>query len=375
METVNEEIGKLVENGNGIKSTITKCNSLLSGNDDIFEKDREKKILSMKDAIFQQYGIHEKAKQYLVSNTKMAEIIFDDTSRSSIHNLLASYGTIKERQDRLNNIPEVMLKDALLSKSEEDGYRVNLEWQILNQVKSDQNNPATIMFRKSANNDEKKQDSEWNVAHHDKVKQDDNQIYHAPLTDLYQYGTTYQYQISMAISNPITMTIKSNTIASSFKNPKPPQKISLNVDSYKRFADDNNQYHPKNLLIANSSCYYSARNRNFNGSEADWIIFKSDGLYLPTTFKIKNHNSSQGVKTMRIAIGNNQDWKYFNPNPINVAESKELQSFNIDGVDETEIRRKGFQYIKIEFITNHGCTESDWCRFAVEQFMLYGIKL
>ena len=121
--------------------------------------------------------------------------------------------------------------------------------------------------------------------------------------------------------------------------------------------------------------YRSARNDEFNGSAPDWIILKSDGLYLPTTFKIKSDGFSQGVKTMRLAIGNNQNWKNFNPNVINVAKSEELQSFYIDGVDETEIRRKGFQYIKIQFITNHGETEGSDPRFVVKELQLHGIKL
>ena len=170
-----------------------------------------------------------------LSNTKMADIIFDDTSGSLICNLLASYGKIKPRQDDEIIIPEISLNKVVTRQKEINGYRVNLEWQMSKQIQQTDITNLSCSYRNRDDDDEKKQDSEWNIANHEKADHHDNNSNSIAITNLFHYDRKYEYQISMTITNPITMTIKSNIIASSLNKPKI-QQIPLTVHSYRGYA-------------------------------------------------------------------------------------------------------------------------------------------
>merc|ERR1712062_133024 len=120
---------------------------------------------------------------------------------------------------------------------------------------------------------------------------------------------------------------------------------------------------------------------NLDGRGNDWIIFNvnSDQLYFPTKVAIQNSNGSRqnrqgGVKTMKIWIGDGgNEWHLFQPSIINVAKNGNMQTFEIDGVTESVIRNKKFRHFKVEFVSNHGYSTSDGCKYVVCAFQLFGV--
>eukprot|EP01084_Bolivina_argentea_P261794 442558_1 len=373
LESVNKEISELMEHHKKMKISIENCNQLLSGDQDISEGIRETKILNMQQNIFKKYTIDSNTRQYIMSNTKIAQVIFGDASGSgvSIYDLVGSFGEIKETKDKEIVIAELTLNKVVLRKKEKDGYLVNLRWSVTKP--SETQNKADINFciwHCYEDTDEKEEKKDMIMLEHSKIRKQDNNVYFAEIMNMFNYEKTNRFIITAKITHPMTMTISSNTITSTVQ--KPAEKILLSLDSHR--AKEFGNLHPRNMLIENGQCYASTRNSDTNASPTDWVIVKMDGLYLPTKLSIKHpYPNDQVVKTIRIAIGSHQDWKYFNPNPINVAKSRQLQSFNIHGVNQDMVSTKKWQYIKIELLTNHGCT--GMCQFLVQDFMLHGIKL
>eukprot|EP01084_Bolivina_argentea_P193552 332071_1 len=87
--------------------------------------------------------------------------------------------------------------------------------------------------------------------------------------------------------------------------------VTLIYHSHRKHCNENNKYHPINLLNSNDHSWYSsALNADFaSNNEFDWIVFTMGELedhryYLPQRVYIQNSRYSYGVSQMSVWIGN-----------------------------------------------------------------------
>ena len=156
-----------------------------------------------------------------------------------------------------------------------------------------------------------------------------------------------------------------------------PQRITLTVHEHKGHALNNDdRYHPSNLLKSDVSWYESKYNSTFSSGESDWITFKVEGdkLYTNITqFRIRNNDGLQGVSLMRISVNrDNKEWTDI-AGDIKVEKGiwnkaikkREWQTFPINHLD-------GFKFIKVCFLENHGEIGENYSKFLINELEFIG---
>jgi len=269
------------------------------------------------------------------------------------------------------------LDEATKSSDIANGYKVRLKWSTSKEP--DDVNNFSLRFRttNSDDDDEKKAVDEWQIAEYGPIEKIENTKFAVNLNAEMAFYVKYEFEAAVNISEPFPMTITSNVMQFGIDG-KPKGdvvQVPLMVSSYRNHYTS---YHPRNLFTSDSSFYASPVNAEFAENENDWLIFNvaKDHLYFPTKFCIQNHyGDTQGVKTMKVWIGDGQnEWYMFQPSIINVASNQQMQQFDIEGVAAGMIKQKKLSHFKIEFVTNHSCTTSSSCRYVVEKFQLFGVK-
>ena len=132
-------------------------------------------------------------------------------------------------------------------------------------------------------------------------------------------------------------------------------------------------YHPKNTLtfscnkydlssLISEPSYASPLVANFSSSENDWIVYtiEHNAKYIDINgfglINCKNISSKQGIKKMKISIGDTDKnkWYPFKPDIIDCENKYEIQYFALYGVDYTIIKKQKLKHIKLELIENYG---------------------
>jgi len=169
-------------------------------------------------------------------------------------------------------------------------------------------------------------------------------------------------------------------------NTKKIAKIPLKFYSCKGYYNNDDKNHPNNLLKSDDSLYASLLNREFKRNENDWIIFSIDDnrcqSYFFKHFKIKNceHTWMQGVKKIGIWIGNalSNEWFEYKPQPIdNIKNTTEKMQYEIFINDYSYMlnKNKKFKFLKIMLYDNHGNTDPPCCKFAFQEFQMFGVRV
>eukprot|EP01083_Nonionella_stella_P256712 879529_1 len=152
----------------------------------------------------------------------------------------------------------------------------------------------------------------------------------------------------------------------------PAVKIELIAHSQRKlYSDVSENYVPDHLLQDDTNIYASTPSSGFQPNEIDWIIFKlkqQNVLYLPTKCTVANRDSNpdQGVKKMKVWIGDGVNQWFAFKVIDDVARSANKQKFELDRLDwnEISIKRHSLQFIKLELIENHGDQAQTHCKFV-----------
>eukprot|EP01084_Bolivina_argentea_P019657 36550_1 len=328
---------------------------------------REYKIQEIENELFSKHLEYNKLFEYINNNTKLLNIKFNNNIST---NDWKTYGKFINCNGFECKKPLITLNKII--KTNEN--KIKLEWNILNNLENKNN----FIIKYIIENESK--ESEWISINYKQIKCLNNNKFEIELENILKYNILYKYKIQLIIQNPIHFIIESN-IKTFTINHKPSNgnaiKIPLQYHSHRGHWNNDQDYHPKQLLNSDNNKYYlSPVNSNFSPGESDWIIFKFSQLYFPTKFVIKNFYNTQGVKSMKIYIGDgNNKWYSFNSNEtINVKKNNEYQSFKISGIDYKLIKHNQLKHIKIQFTQNHGCNESYRGKFCCSEFELFGLK-
>jgi len=371
-KSVNSKIADLLKLQSDLQNVKHECTAILRGNDLVVN--REKKIREKVQSMLGSNYSENSMKQMKDSITKaiaMAAISFD--AENTLICNIDSYGIFKENETNpLFEIPNITLEEPVKSSDTANGYKVRLKWLTLKEA-DDNNFSVRFRLSNSSDDDEKKAVDQWKMAKYDQVEKIENTKFAVNVETEMLFNDKYEYSVGWNVTDPFPMTIPSNVVEFGIDGePKGDVvKLPLQVHSHRKHYAG---YHPNNLLLSDLSYYVSADNSDFGPNENDWIIFNvySDQIYFPKKVAIKNSNGSQGVKTMKIWIGDGvNEWHLFQPSIINVAMNGNMQTFEIDGVTANVIRNKKLRHYKVEFVSNHG---DSWFKYCVYEFQLFGMK-
>ena len=132
------------------------------------------------------------------------------------------------------------------------------------------------------------------------------------------------------------------------------KRFELKVHQFRgsRYGDE----HPQNLLKEGTESRYLSASVSGPPNE-DWIIFELDeeSSVVPSTLKIRNDNSSLGIKHISISIGSAindfEEW-------IEIKDIKKnkdiLQEFPVDTVSTYFAVKKQFKFLKLRILENYG---------------------
>eukprot|EP01083_Nonionella_stella_P021231 58881_1 len=160
--------------------------------------------------------------------------------------------------------------------------------------------------------------------------------------------------------------------------------VKLIYHSHRKHCNENNKYHPINLLNSNDHSWYSsALNADFaSNNEFDWIVFTMGELedhryYLPQRVYIQNSRYSYGVSQMSVWIGNERenDWKQFEPNDLNVSMKEDKEYFVLSGISQHLIKASKWKQIKFVLQQNHGVNLSSLPRFVFYELGVEGVSI
>ena len=387
-----------------MKSVQKQCETILERNNNnkngqnVSVQERKNRIKSMIDGIIKctdnECYDSKSILGFLSNSTKLISMRWEP---ETLMNHVQIYGKIRENVDNpLVLIPKINLEMPSKTQDCNDGYKIKMKWSVVSA--SNLNNLCRSFIirykkienesqHKNGNNfeDEEKQillkaedieNGEWVTANYNVIKpnKDDLNTFSVDILDKFEYNYCYKYQVVLKLNEPIDLMIESNNIDLTVTN-----VVKIELQQYQQRAHyDSDSYHPRQMLNNAAVGYGSALVQDFKPNEQDWVIFKlkdGENLYFPKKFIIKSFGNGQSVKTMRIYIGDNDKnkWYLFEPNVINVKKNNQYQLFEIDGIDPALIKMNELRQIKLEFVTNHGC--SSGCKFFIYEFQLYGIKI
>lgn len=360
-----------------LKAAKSKCTQMLRSGDVVV--DRQKKISSIVDGTLKDHSHFDRPLEYITERTKTAAIRYNPEWTTI--DQLASYGHFSENEvNQLIDIPIITLNTPSKVADTGDGYKIRMKWNTTKQPEDI--NDFSVRFRISSDDDdddEKKAVDEWLVASCEQIEKVQDTQFAANIESVFMFDTTYQCQVTLKLTNPFPMEITSNLNEHEINGLLKGDAVQIPLKEHSCRKIFDSEYRVQQLFTSTSGYYASDTIGRFKPDENDWIIVKtgSDDLFFPKRFSIKNHywKEANGVKTMRIFIGDGKnDWYQFEPKTVNVAEQgQRLQSFEIDGVSDQIIKKKRLCHFKLEFISNHGATLA--CRFIVQEFHLFGVKI
>jgi len=133
------------------------------------------------------------------------------------------------------------------------------------------------------------------------------------------------------------------------------KRIKLKVHKFRGCWNYNE---PQNLLKEGTGDYYCS-DSNRGPPNEDWIVFELDeeSIVVPSTLKIRNDDSSYGIKHISISIGSTindfEEW-------IEIKDIKNnediLQEFPVDTVSSHFAFKKRFKYLNVRILENYGDT-------------------
>eukprot|EP01083_Nonionella_stella_P165134 548645_1 len=377
LENIEKEILDSVVSQTTFADQKKKCHDLLRSA--MNHKERERKVMQTVNTLFhdneqcRKYAETASITQYIKNNTSLIRIEFNEDVFAKMDQFSAVHA---DGDNGLMNMPSIHLNDPIVRDEVDDGYHVNLKWNISTSVTQ----KDTTFHVKYCEEDEKKShDTEWMIADIKEMHQAQNGMqFDADVSNKYLFDKSYKYKVTLDVSEPIPLQITSNIVERMrYVLPEGP---AVNIELIAHSQRKVYQSHvPDHLLQGDTSVYASTRNSDFQPNENDWIIFKlkqQNVLYLPTKCTVANSdgNPDQGVKKMKVWIGDGAN-QWFGFKVIDaVARSADKQQFELDRLDwnEISIKRHSLQFIKLELIENHGETSQGSCKFVLRQFELYG---
>eukprot|EP01084_Bolivina_argentea_P094385 169670_1 len=150
------------------------------------------------------------------------------------------------------------------------------------------------------------------------------------------------------------------------------KKIKLTIHDHKGHYDNDDDYHPKNLLDGSNNTYYMSKDGTTSG---DWIIFKmetNNGIK-PTKIRIINSDSRCGICSISLFIGSNNNFFPLCQNILNIKKSEEPQEWLICDklfLSDYFLSTKKLNLIKIKILNNHGSSYNN-CFYS---FDLFGVE-
>lgn len=205
-ESVKKEAVKVRQYEADIEAVKTKCTQILRSGDVVVE--REKKISSIIDCIFNDHSHFDRPLEYITEHTKLAAIDFDPETTTIAQ--LASYGNFSENEvNPIIDIPTITLDAPTKTVDTDNGYKVRMKWKM---TKEPENiNDFAVRFRISNNDDdEKKEVDEWRVAKHEQIERVLDRQFTANIADEFAFDTKYLYKVGLKLSQPFPMEITSN---------------------------------------------------------------------------------------------------------------------------------------------------------------------
>ena len=147
------------------------------------------------------------------------------------------------------------------------------------------------------------------------------------------------------------------------------ERIPLEVHKHRGHYNDDDNYHPNNLLDGKNNTYYFSKK---GSPSTDWIEFKVEGeskIY-PMKVMIRNSGYMNAIKSVIIYYKSKSGDSYSEWKRIyGIKKGREdIQWFDIDGLN---VPFGDTYYIRIEITSNHGNEECN----SFREFVLSGYPI
>ena len=148
------------------------------------------------------------------------------------------------------------------------------------------------------------------------------------------------------------------------------KKVGLAVFKERGHYRGKNRNHPNNLLDRNQYTYYWSKP---GSPHLDWIIFKLEQQrsFYPTKIMIVNNWNRGGIKSMTISWSVNGEEYHTSTRIDDIQRDSEDQWFDLEQEASRSIFALGkLQYLKLNFVENHGNDSNSLCQFALFGFSI-----
>eukprot|EP01083_Nonionella_stella_P090956 254227_1 len=388
---VEHELQDAVTYEEALLKAQNKCKDIL--NDKTLDtKQKKQQIKSIRNAVsvdtqFKKYKDSKKVTDYVNTVTNLIDIEYGkDVSLDSI----SKYGHIISDTSSSTHlsVPTLNLMKPIKARESKSGYKLKLKWSA----------PHSLIGSKfivrclTVQDDEKQQTPVWKALKFE-LKESNHEVYDrnnifeaSGIDSVFLFDKTYAFRVEYDMTDPVNLLIASNeqyfTVENAENQPPSSNKadyIELEYVGCKGFSYEG---HPEYLLSDDKAkMYRSKHNREFDYGENDWIVFalKHSGFirqYLPKAIMMMNSDGTQALREMIVSVGEKKDGKdWLKYNMIRLEDNAdEYQQILLEGVDWRDVKQMKTQYIRLEFINNHGEARNTQCRFKVHEFQLYGLE-
>ena len=292
------------------------------------------------------------------------------------------YGDVADTASSRLSVPVLELSEPIKGRESKSGYKVNLRWTVSQPLTAHNFIIRCLIVEDGIGGDDEKRDQHeprWkSLLFRMKEGAAQSTVFQTSDIDgIFLFDKSYRFRIEYHITDPVNLLIGSNEQCFVVRD-EPPQSNRVQPIELEYHSSRGNSYegHPRGLLVGTKQEYRSAKNKDFDYGERDWMVFKlkhsGEGRqYLPKVVLLKNGTGTQAVRDMAVSIGDLKEWHCYERLKLK-QNGREHEQYALKGVDWKAVKQMKAQWLKLEFIENFGEHRLSQCKFKMVEFKLFG---